>query len=55
MPTIRAWPRTDLTYGFMRRNSDLSPAQVTPAVSQAFATWAAVTSLTFTHGPRRSR
>ncbi|MFJ7264374.1 matrixin family metalloprotease [Streptomyces globosus] len=51
VPTIRAWPRTDLTYGFMRHTEDLTPAQTASAVAQAFATWAAVTPLTFRHVP----
>jgi peptidoglycan hydrolase-like protein with peptidoglycan-binding domain len=51
VPTVRAWPRTDLTYGFIRLTSDLPPAQVTSAISQGFATWAAVTPLTFKRVP----
>lgn len=47
VPTTRAWPRTDLTYGFIRFTRDLNQGQVAAAVSQAFATWAAVTPLTF--------
>ncbi|MCI0539048.1 MAG: matrixin family metalloprotease [Verrucomicrobiales bacterium] len=42
------WSTTALTYGFQNFSSDLSPAQIRSAISQAFGMWSAVTPLTFT-------
>ncbi len=43
------WNKTELTYGFQNYTSDnsLTPAKIHAAIAQAFALWAAETSLSF--------
>ena len=45
------WETTALTYGFMNRTPDLSPALVDSTIASAFAEWARVANLTFTAVP----
>jgi len=49
IPTRAPWPRTNLTYGFIRHTRQLTRQVVQATISQAFDTWASVTPLTFTH------
>lgn len=45
------WNTNALTYGFQNFSSDLTPAQVRSAISEALGMWSAVTPLTFTEIP----
>jgi acylphosphatase len=50
----RKWTTTNLTFGYNEFTSDLTPAQVRSAISQALGLWSAVTPLRFTEVPLAS-